>query len=593
MNNNVLEFYVKMKDLMSSGLTKVAQNAKKTFSSVDGYIDKTIAKVKQLGNSFKDTGTNMAKFFKGGGASGGFGSFLKGTGIGVALAGIVSTAAIAGIVKDSVDKAVAFESTKKSFEVLTGSKKAGIGLSGQLNALQRDTILGPEVFKSAQTLLAFGIATDKVMPSLKMLGDVSMGDAEKLNSLTLAFAQTNSAGKLTGQDLLQYVNAGFNPLAEMARTSGKSIAFLRKEMEKGNITSDMVIKAFETATSKGGKFNDMMNQMATTTGGKMAQLDGQIESDLTRIGDKFKDASVMVLQFKASIISLIAGTEHLQDSIIGEKSAINTLVGAITSANTTNEVRLSLLGDLKKAYPDLFGNIDIEKTKNGELLAMLEDINGAYEKRIKLATDKDNFNTLTADANEAFNKLKFYTQMNEKLGNGADLKGQKVLEDRYKAAVAKLKAAKDIEDKNNQDVTLQSLYDFTKSESNLQGLGKNRLPFLHMINAWRSHGFAAGGGTEADLKKALDMMKGVTSAAGIKGGGSVSAGDTGKGGSGKSVASGITGGGPRVININGLNMKLADKIEVKAVDAKGMLNELEPQMEDFFLRIINSGAAVQ
>ena len=60
-----------------------------------------------------------------------------------------------------------------------------------------------------------------------------------------------------------------------------------------------------------------------------------------------------------------------------------------------------------------------------------------------------------------------------------------------------------------------------------------------------------------------------------------------------STAKGITGGGPRVININGLHMKLAEKIEVMATNGKDFLEKLEPEMENFFLRVLNSGASVQ
>lgn len=41
---------------------------------------------------------------------------------------------------------------------------------------------------------------------MKMLGNVAMGDKEKLSSLTLAFSQISAAGKLQGQDLLQLIN---------------------------------------------------------------------------------------------------------------------------------------------------------------------------------------------------------------------------------------------------------------------------------------------------------------------------------------------------------------------------------------------------
>ncbi|MFX5793259.1 hypothetical protein ABTD98_19520, partial [Acinetobacter baumannii] len=81
-----------------------------------------------------------------------------------------------------------FEATKKSYEVLTGDRKQGGKLADDLNKLQQDTILGPEVFKAGQTLMGFGIAANKVMPIVKELGDIAMGDSQRFEALTVAFS---------------------------------------------------------------------------------------------------------------------------------------------------------------------------------------------------------------------------------------------------------------------------------------------------------------------------------------------------------------------------------------------------------------------
>jgi hypothetical protein len=78
----------------------------------------------------------------------------------------------------------------------------------------------------------------------------------------------SSTGKLTGQDLLQMINAGFNPLDQMAKTTGKSIAVLKDEMAKGAISSDMVSKAFQDATKEGGLYYGMIDKMSNTAGGQ-------------------------------------------------------------------------------------------------------------------------------------------------------------------------------------------------------------------------------------------------------------------------------------------------------------------------------------
>ena len=66
-----------------------------------------------------------------------------------------------------------------------------------------------------------------------------------------------ASGRLMGQDLLQMINAGFNPLSEISRKTGKSIGVLKEEMEKGKISAEMVTQAFYSATQAGGQFHGM------------------------------------------------------------------------------------------------------------------------------------------------------------------------------------------------------------------------------------------------------------------------------------------------------------------------------------------------
>lgn len=116
--------------------------------------------------------------------------------------------------------------------------------------------------KGAQTLLGFGVAAEKVMPILKQIGDISMGNADRFQSLVLAFAQASANGKLMGQDLLQMINAGFNPLNQMSKDTGKSIAELRDEMSRGAISAEDMEKAFAAATAEGGQFYGMLEKQS-------------------------------------------------------------------------------------------------------------------------------------------------------------------------------------------------------------------------------------------------------------------------------------------------------------------------------------------
>lgn len=175
-----------------------------------------------------------------------------------------------------------------SFGTMLGSAEKAQNMISQIKKFAAETPFElPDLAKGAQTLLAFGTAEEKVLPIMKMLGDVSQGNKEKFDGLTLAFAQCQSTGKLMGQDLLQMINQGFNPLNEISKMTGKSVAQLKEEMSKGAISAEMVAAAFEHATSEGGQFYNAMEAQSKTFSGQLSTLKDNALSLLGEITESF------------------------------------------------------------------------------------------------------------------------------------------------------------------------------------------------------------------------------------------------------------------------------------------------------------------
>ncbi len=61
---------------------------------------------------------------------------------------------------------------------------------------------------------------------------------------------------------------------------------------------------------------------------------------------------------------------------------------SITSLTEGNAARGRMMDLLKAKQPEMFGNLDLEKLKNSELLGILDKVNKSYKDRIELATYK-------------------------------------------------------------------------------------------------------------------------------------------------------------------------------------------------------------
>lgn len=169
--------------------------------------------------------------------------------------------------------AMQMEDYTTNFTTLLGNAEKAQELVGNLRDMAAKTPFGTSDLASAsQTLLSFGVSAENIMPTIQQLGDVSMGNSERFQSLALAFGQVSSAGKMTGQDLLQFINAGFNPLNVIAQQTGESMEELRKRMSEGGVSAQEVAEAFALATSEGGQFYGAMDNASQTLSGRISSL---------------------------------------------------------------------------------------------------------------------------------------------------------------------------------------------------------------------------------------------------------------------------------------------------------------------------------
>ena len=197
-----------------------------------------------------------------------------------------------------------FESMETSLKVLLGGNEERLSnIMGQIKEYALASPLNTkDMVGAVQMMTSFGIEAEKSIDYLKAIGDISMGDAGKFNSLALAFSQMSSAGKLMGQDLMQMVNAGFNPLEEISRKTGKSIGELKNEMSKGAITSKMVQDAFISATSAGGKFYGMASEGAKTLNGQISMLQESFDNMFNEIGSKGEGVIMSAVKAGTSLV---------------------------------------------------------------------------------------------------------------------------------------------------------------------------------------------------------------------------------------------------------------------------------------------------
>lgn len=221
------------------------------------------------------------------------------------------------------------EQTSVAFTTLVGSEEKAAGILKEINDFAAKTPYGNlDLIDNAKTMLNFGVQADKVNGYLRQLGDIAAGDKNKLGSLSLVFGQVASAGKMSGQDLLQFINAGFNPLKELEKMTGKTYAELQDMMSKGQIGFDAVAAAINHATSEGGAFAGMSDKLSQTVSGKFSTLVGNVQQAAVDMFNEIKPIVNDIMDLFLAIVPPIAS------AIRGVFSVIAGVIGFIVNWKT-------------------------------------------------------------------------------------------------------------------------------------------------------------------------------------------------------------------------------------------------------------------
>lgn len=245
------------------------------------------------------------------------------------VGGLAIGAGLSYLAKTGIDAAMSMESLTAQFTVMTGSaERANAVLSEIADFAAKTPFTKLGLADAGKTLMAFGIEGQKIVPTLRMLGDVAGADQNKLNGLALVFGQIQSTGRLMGQDLLQLINQGFNPLTEISKQTGISMGDLKKAMEQGAISADMVTAAFQAATSEGGLFFGNLEAQSQTLQGRLSTLQDNFQTALQNMAEAFlpllKAGTDVLIAFDWTPI--IASMQSVAEKVTSLVGTISSLV---------------------------------------------------------------------------------------------------------------------------------------------------------------------------------------------------------------------------------------------------------------------------
>jgi tape measure domain-containing protein len=358
---------------------------------------------KQLSGSFDKQGKSVSGLSK------------KLGGLKVIAASVFAADLLRRFATAGFESATALEQNQIAFETMLGSGEAAKKLLGEIQSFTASTPFQEEEVTSAgKALLAFNIEADKVVPTLKRIGDISAGIGAPIGEIAEIYGKARVQGRLFAEDINQLTGRGIPVIQELAKQFGISDGEVKKLVESGKVGFPELEQAFVSLTSEGGKFAGLTEKLSGSTKGALSTLKDNIIAlardavapflpaiteafqNITKGIEDFRQAiGLSTKEQKKSVRETIALTKETQNFINTGQDLLGQYDELISVENQTSEQKEELkniTNDLIDQFGDSVISIDNE---TGALRVNREEIIKQIQARA--AFNSENVQQLLAD----------------------------------------------------------------------------------------------------------------------------------------------------------------------------------------------------
>lgn len=198
------------------------------------------------------------------------------------------TEPLIGLGKEAVRLADDLHRSETAFGVMLGSGDKARALLKDLQQFAATTPFEfPELIKAAQKMSAFGIAAEKIVPTMRTVGDAVAGlggGPELFDRIIRAMGQMDAKGKVSAQEMNQFAEAGINAWQSVAHALGITVVEAMDQAKKGQIDAATALAAIQADMTQ--KFGGMMAEQSKTIQGTLANIKDTVGFIMTDIGQQ-------------------------------------------------------------------------------------------------------------------------------------------------------------------------------------------------------------------------------------------------------------------------------------------------------------------
>lgn len=266
--NEGLNYTITLKDLFN-----------KNFKRIEDSVGRLDGKMGKLNNTASKLSSGLAAYFS-----------------------ITAIKNFGSAVIDSLKNYEYFSASLRT--LLHGDANAATLLNNQLVQLAKTSPFSlVDVQDSSKKLLAYGFAAKDVVETMTMLGDISSATGNQIGDVAYLYGTLRTQGVAMTKDLREFTNRGINLIPLLAKQFKIAEKDVYSFASEGKIGFKDIEKAFQTMTSSGGDFFNMMNEQSKTVGGRLSNMGDAWEQLKIKIGKSQEGIIASTVNMISSMIN--------------------------------------------------------------------------------------------------------------------------------------------------------------------------------------------------------------------------------------------------------------------------------------------------
>ena len=329
--------------------------------------------------------------------------------------------------KNDINKISNHKITKSS------GSSGGLGMLGAAGAAGAVAMVGAMAYQTGKELAAAVGNYEKFQAVLQNTFN-SRSDAKQAMSDIATFAAKTpfQINELT-DSYVKLANNGFVPtmeemrkMGDLAASRGKSFEMWTEalidaevfEMERlkefgirASVQGNQIQMTFkgvtQTIDKSGASVRDYLLSLGDLQGvaGGMNAISKTMEGRLSNLSDNFDQLKISAGLSTSGLLNhvvigmndlTLAAKDYLtvpvSQQLRTEQYELNNLIGILQDSTTEEYSRKNAIELLVSKYPELLGNLELEKASNEELKRLLIEVNDQYDRKVNLAAQSESVN---------------------------------------------------------------------------------------------------------------------------------------------------------------------------------------------------------